>query len=124
MITNIVERAVTEVTVQASLTQHALRANCAVRALCEVSNVLCNPKLRTIRMRSKVTHPTAQTSLSVMQLMNITALLMLRVSIRIRICASRALSGFSHPTPNSLYRLSCPKGIARRLDARRWIHLP
>lgn len=45
MITNIVERAVTEVTVQAFLTQHAPRASCAVPALCEVSNILSSQKL-------------------------------------------------------------------------------
>lgn len=39
MISNIVGQVVTEVTVQASLTQHALRVNCAVPALCEVSNI-------------------------------------------------------------------------------------
>ena len=40
MIINIVERAVTEVTVQAFLIQHALTVNCAVPALCEIGNIL------------------------------------------------------------------------------------
>lgn len=50
MTTNTVEQAVTEATVRAFLTQHALRVNCAVRAPCKVSNTstYCNLKLRRV----------------------------------------------------------------------------
>ena len=52
MIINIVERAVTEVTVQAFLIQHALTVNCAVPALCEIGNIL-----RTVPTNSEVLLP-------------------------------------------------------------------